>query len=254
MNTLRAQIQPWEHRRETSPQNAPVALSFYAAKEAPGVKRVVPTELKDNSVSGAPGQKLSYLGYEFEVPRPDLDETQTKLFPKDKPAKNRADLRFRSGLGILDTAIPPREWANGLAASFHVSPQAIEAAFGHDAANSDYRFVKARYEFTPDNMNPWAMSLGTYNRDRFLLMTKSLALLRSAESGIFRLQSQHYLGLQEGSPRVRQDGIAVHLFSDNGSIEMIFFQQDYQNREGVTQPEINRIVQSLHESRSDARN
>ena len=115
MNTLRAQIQPWEHRRETSPQNAPVALSFYAAKEAPGVKRVVPTELKDNSVSGAPGQKLSYFGYEFM-------------------------------------------------------------------------------------------------------------------------------------------GIAVHLFSDDGSIEMIFFQKDYQNRGGVTQPEINRIVQSLHESRSDARN
>jgi hypothetical protein len=67
-------------------------------------------------------------------------------------------------------------------------------------------------------------------------------------------KSQHHLGFQEGSPRVRQDGIAVHLSSDDGSIEMIFFQKDYPNRGGVTQPEINRIVQSLHESRSEARN
>jgi len=232
---------------------APIGLSYYAAKKAPAVTRVVPTELKDNSVSGAPGQKLSYFGYAFEVPWTDLDETQTKLYPKDKPVKNRADLRFHSGLRVLVTAIPPREWASGLAANFHASPQAIEAAFGHDAANSDYRFVKALYEFSPDNMNHWAMSLGTYNRHQFLLIIKSLALLKSAESGIFRLQSQDYLGFQEGSPRVRQDGIAIHLFSDDGSIEMIFFQKDYQNPQGITQPEINRIVQTLRKSRSDAR-
>lgn len=138
---------------------APIALLYYAAKKAPAVTRVVPTELNDNSVSGAPGQKLSYFGYEFEVPWTDLDETQTKLYPKDKPEKNRADLRFRSGLRILVTAIPPREWAKGLAASFHASPQAIEAAFGQDA-NSDYRFVKALYELRPTTCTTGACRLG----------------------------------------------------------------------------------------------
>lgn len=45
----------------------------------------------------------------------------------------------------------------------------------------------------------------------------------------------------------------MNLYSDDGSIEMIFFQKDYKNGGGFTQPEINRIVQSLYESRSDAR-
>lgn len=103
-------------------------------------------------------------------------------------------------------------------------------------------------------MHHWGMSSGAYSRDQFLLIIKSFALLKSAEGGIFRLQHQDYLGFQEGSPRVRQDGIAVHLFSDDGSIEIIFFQKDYKNTGGVTQPEINRFVQSLHKSRSDARN
>jgi hypothetical protein len=47
---------------------APVALSYYGARKAPAVTRVVPTDLKDQSVSLAPSSRLSYFGYEFEVP------------------------------------------------------------------------------------------------------------------------------------------------------------------------------------------
>ena len=57
---------------------APVALSFDAARKASPVVRVVPTDLKDLSVSQTPGTKLSYVGYEFEIPRSDLDETRTR--------------------------------------------------------------------------------------------------------------------------------------------------------------------------------
>jgi hypothetical protein len=59
---------------------------------------------------------------------------------------------------------------------------------------------------------------------------------------------QSYKAFQEGNPQVRQDEIVVHLFSDAGSIEMIFLQKDYQNPTGVSQPEIKRIVHSLHEA------
>jgi len=43
--------------------------------------------LKDTSVSEAPGTKLSYFGYEFEVPWSDLDESQTKLYPAESLRK-----------------------------------------------------------------------------------------------------------------------------------------------------------------------
>lgn len=223
---------------------APVALSFYAARKAPAVARIVPAELKDTSVSQAPGTKLSYFGYEFEVPWNDLDETQTTLYPKDKPEKTRVDLHFRSGLRLWVTAIPPRSWVKELATDFKVAPEKIESSFGR----SDYAFVKTLYEFTPDKMHHWAFMGRGEMRDEFLLMTKSIALSRAAETGIFDVQNQSYKGFQQGNPQVRPYGIEVHLFSDDGSVEMIFFQKDYKNPAGVTQPEINRIVQTLHKA------
>src|SRR5258708_14270321 len=75
----------------------PVALSFYAAKKAPPIARVVPTELTDHSVSSAPGARLLYFGYELEVPWNDIDELQTKFYPTNKAEKTKVDLRFRSG-------------------------------------------------------------------------------------------------------------------------------------------------------------
>jgi hypothetical protein len=64
-----------------------------------------------------------------------------------------------------------------------------------------------------------------------------LQSLKSAQSGIFNLQSPSYKAFQQGNPQAHQDGIAVNLYSDDGSIEMIFFQKGYKNRGGVTQPE-----------------
>jgi hypothetical protein len=223
---------------------APAALSFYAVRNALPVARIVPTDLKDKSVSETPGKKLSYFGYEFDVPWSDLDETQTKLYPNDKPDKTRVDLRFRSGLRVLVSAIPPRSWATELSTDFKVPLQRVESSFGE----SDYSFVKALYEFTPEKMNHWSLSHRVHDREEFLLLVKSIALPRSAETGIFNLQNRSYKGFQDGNPQVRQDEIIVHLFSEDGSVEMIFLQKDYQNPNGVSQPEINRIVQSLHKA------
>ena len=226
---------------------APVALSFYAARKVPPVARIVPTDLKDTSVSEAPGTKLSYFGYEFEVPWTDLDETQTKLYPTDKTEKTRVDLHFRSGLRLWVTAIPPREWANLLVTEFKVPPQGVELLSG----GSDYSFVKTLYEFSPDKMNHWSTSRRVQARELVLLIIKSIALLKPAETGIFDVQNQSYKGFQQGDPKVRQDRLAVNLYSDDGSVEMIFFQKDLKNSASVTQPEINRIIQSLRKATQD---
>lgn len=223
---------------------APVALSFHAARNAPGIARIVPTELEDKSVSETSGKKLSYFGYEFDVPWSDLDETQTKLYPIDKLDKTKVDLHFHSGLRMWVTAIPPRSWATELAEDFKVDLQRVKSSFGE----SDYSFIKALYEFTPDRMNHWSLSQRVHNREEFLLLVKSIALPQSAETGIFNLKNPRYKGFQNGNPQARQDGIMVHLFSEEGSIEVIFLQKNYRNPVGVRQPEINRIVQSMHKA------
>ena len=90
------------------------------------------------------------------------------------------------------------------------------------------------------------------NRDQFLLIIKSIALPKSAETGIFNVHTQSFQGFQQGNPQFRKDHIRVELYSDEGSLEMLFLQKDYRNSEGVTQPEINRIVQSLHKTTQES--
>jgi hypothetical protein len=226
----------------------PVVTSIYAARNAPAIARLVPGELKDLSISPAPGHKLSYFGYEFEVPWTDLDQTQTRLHPENHP--NQVVLTFRSGLHLQVTVLPAKEFIDNLGASFPGSPQAmnnfIEASFGHEATQSDYIFLKRLYEFTPAKMNCWSLSQRVHYREGFLLILKSASLPLWAKGGIFNIQSGSYKGFQQGAPQIRPPGIAASLYSNDGAVEFIFSQKNYQNSAGVSQSEINRVVQSLH--------
>ena len=136
----------------------PIALSFYTVRKAPAVAKVVPADLKDLSVSQAPAASLSYVGYDFEVPWTDLDDSKTKLYPESKPEKTMAVLSFRSGLRLMVMAGPPRSFADQFVKDMKMSPQAFDAVFGHDAAASDYAFAKRVYEFTPVRMHHWTLS------------------------------------------------------------------------------------------------
>ena len=232
---------------------APVALSFYAARRVPPVARVVPTELEDRSASEASGTKLSYFGYDFEVPWTDIDETRTKLYPKDKPEKTRVDLYFHSGLHLILIALPPREWTSSSDPDIQSVARVVATVFGRDAIASDYNFVRAIYQFSPDRMHYWALPPGVHYGEQAVLVAKSVMLLKPADTGIFNLQNKFFKGFQQGNPRVRQDVLFAHLYSDEGSVELTFDQKAYLSG-SVTQPEINRIVQSLHKTASKESN
>ena len=225
---------------------APVALSYYGAMKAPAVARIVPADLQDQTVSRAPGLLLLYFGHEFEVPWNDLDQTQTKLYPSGKP--NRVVLSFRSGLRMIVTAVPAREWVNGLPAQLKVSPQGLESTFGHEAMQSDYNFMKSLYEFTPDEMHHWTTSSSVFARESLLLILKSIGPLKCARNGIFRVQNQSFKGFQQGNTDTGKEGVAINLYSDEGSVELIFGEQNYKNSVGITQPELNRIIQTLRKT------
>ena len=224
---------------------APVALSFYAAKKAPAIARVVPTDVKDQTTSQGPGMKLSYFGYEFEVPWNDLDEAKTTLYPKDKPEKTRVVLGFRSGLQLIVTAVPAREFANEFATDFKMPTQQFEAVFGQGTATSDYNFVRNVYEFTPAKMHYWSLSTGVHDREQAVLIVKSLMPAKAAETGIFYVQNKDYHGFQQGDPKHRQDSLVLDLYSEDNHFEVILLQKNYHHATGVTQSEINRVIQSL---------
>jgi hypothetical protein len=224
---------------------APVVLSFYAARKVPPIARLVPTDLKDHSISQAPGTKLAYFGYEFEVPWSDLDETKTTLYPKDKPEKTRVVLTFRSGLRLWVSSVPVREFAKEFAMDFKMPAQSFEAVFGRGTATSDYTFVRNVYEFTPAKMHYWSLSTGLHYREQQVLIIKSIMTVKAADTGIFYVQNLDYKGFQQGDPQVSHDRLVLDLYSDEDHIEVVFLQKDYHAATGITQPEINRIIQSL---------
>ncbi len=222
---------------------APVALSIWAVRNVPSRARLAPIELADKSVDPAAGSKLSYFGYEFELPWSDIDASQSKTINV-----NQAVIIFRSGLEMSVTALPPKEMINGLARSF-ATPQTIApfiaSEFGVEATRSDYEFLSRLYNFTPEKMNRWALSSAVHYRESMLLTIKSTALLPWADSGIFNIRNSEYAGFQQGNPHARPVGIVLTLYSENGGIEFVFSQKKYQNPAGVSQAEINRVVQSI---------
>ena len=135
---------------------ADVALTFWEGREAPPVARIVPTNLPDQAISQASGRKLSCLGYEFEVPWTDLDDSKTELYPKNKPDKTMALFTFRSGLRLRVAVFSTGEFRTLFTTDWKLSPQQFEQFAGRDAEKSDYLFLRKLYEFTPDKVNFWA--------------------------------------------------------------------------------------------------
>ena len=216
---------------------APMALSFYAAKTVPATARVTPVDLRDHSVSQAPGLRLSYVGYDFEVPWSDLDEAKTIFYPKHKREKTEVVLAFRSGLRLMVTAVPAQEFNHEFAADLTTPSQ---------PPTSDYVLARDIYEFSPEKMHYLSLSSEIQSRDQAMLNLKSILSAKPAENGIFNIQNASYKGFQQGNPKVRQDSLLVNLYSDDGSVQFKFSQKDYPA--GVTQAEINRVVQSLQRS------
>jgi hypothetical protein len=218
----------------------PVGLSLWTIWKAPGRAALVPVEMTDLTLWQGSGDRFEYFGYEFAVPWSDIEASQG-LSP------NRVGLSFHSGLQVSATALPAKEFLNTIAASwFGVSPEVFESRLGHDATRSDYEFLKRLYALTPKKVSKWSIDPSVHYRDAAFLRLKYTALLpEAADSGIFYVSNQEYKGFQQGNPNSRPNKIAVDLYADDGGIEFIFNQKDYRNPGGVSQAELNYIIQSL---------
>jgi hypothetical protein len=109
-------------------------------------------------------------------------------------------------------------------------------------------FEKSVFEFTPEKMHYWSLSPGLHYREQTRLMIKSVMPVKAAESGIFNLKTGEYKGFQQGDPLTRPPMIDVELFGRDSGIGILFALDKYHNLAGLSQPEINRIVESLHQA------
>jgi hypothetical protein len=216
----------------------------YIARKMPVVKKA-PVKLPDLSISQASGKKLSYFGYEFEIPWDDIDEAKSRTI-----GGNRAIIAFRSGNVLSVWSGSPREFVNTVLSSGKIDPDAFRQIYGDEALQSDYAFHRIMLETTPDKITPFISTRQAVSGAMLLLM-KGISAPRGADSGVFVVRAGEFTGFQYGRPLNPPGGLSVELFADSGSLDFIFGQK-VNGSTVISQPDINRILQTLHKAPTEA--
>jgi hypothetical protein len=206
-------------------------------REIPIVKSV-PAALRDLSVSQAPGQKLSFMGVEFEVPWNDVDEKKTRI------VGTWALIHFRSGNSIILCVSTPKAFMSNMFRGKIASPQLFTGLYGPDVLNSDYSLKKAIFETTPSNitlLTPSGKAAGLSS----VLIIKAI-MPPTTDWTIYNIQTTGLKGFQLGDPGRRPKKMSLELYGDDVEIEINISQAELGATPAITQSEINRIIQSAH--------
>lgn len=212
----------------------------YVAWKSPVVTKV-PIELSDKSISGAAVSARRYFGYQFEVPW-EIDEGKSRL------VGGMQLIALRSGNAILFSKMPPGEFVQRFSSSSSLSSNDLKTLYGEDELLSDYYLLRRILEATPANITPFssrkdAVSIAT------LVMVKGIMVPAAADSGVFHVKAPGYEGFQYGDPQRRPKSISVEMFANDASLSFIFTQKDKSSIPSITQPEINRVIQTIRQVR-----
>jgi hypothetical protein len=201
----------------------------------------VPAALPDLTISTAPGMKLSYFGWEFEVPWNDLDPGKTKAI--GKPPWQWQVIGFRSGRQIVFMRHPANEWSKLLPPPTDPKlKNAYKRLFGADAS-SDYAFTRATLEATPDQLTPFTFRRQAVRLALLLFFKSAEVGVHNAKSGIFMIDTSGFRGFQYGNP-AKQPGTDDVLYSERGGIEFHFGSRS-PNKAPIPQADINRVIQTV---------
>jgi hypothetical protein len=209
-----------------------------AARKLPFVK-LTPIELTDLSVSQAPGMKLSYFGYEFEVPWTDIDREKTKVV-----GGNKAIICFRTGNVFMLWSAPPHEFMNGLLEQGKIDRDTFRKVYGDEALQSDYNFMRLILETTPEKITLLSSANTDVSRE-VLLTVKAICVPGDPNSGIFDIRGREFKGFQYGRPQNPPKHLNVELFPEGGHLDL-FFEQKVNGPTLISQADINRVVQTIH--------
>jgi len=206
-------------------------------RQIPIVKSV-PAELQDLSVSKTPGEKLSFMGVEFEVPWDDVDESKSRI------VGTWAFIFFRSGNSIILCVYKPKGFMSDMFRDKIASPELFTRLYGPDILNSDYALKKAIYETTPSDitlLTPSGKAAGLSS----VLIIKAI-MPPTTDWAIYNIRTSGLRGFQLGDPKRRPKKMSVELDGDDVEIEINISQAESGPTPAITQSEINRVIQSAH--------
>ena len=161
------------------------------AHKMPVVKQI-PIQLPDLSISQVRGKKLSYFGYEFEVPWDDIDESNSRII-----GGNRAVIAFRSGNALSVWSGSPHEFVDTVLTSGNINRNTFRQIYGDAALKSDYSFHRIMLDATPSRITPLISKQQAISQ-AMLLIVKGISAPGGAESGIFTVSAGEFHGFQFG--------------------------------------------------------
>lgn len=213
----------------------------WEAKKIPALN-VIPKPLIDYSVSDAAGTTLSYLGYSFEVP---WNATFiAKEAPKNSSTIGIVQVKFASGQDLL--VIAPDDQGGLLSEITHdpsLHMENLGSVFGDMIKQSAYDQYSALLNTTPSTVQAFGPRAKAA-RGQALLMIKGIAFPSGLEAGAFSFQFPNKRGFQIGDPP-KSSQVDLEVF-DLGARHVEIICVARQDGIRLTQPELNRILESLH--------
>lgn len=204
--------------------------------QIPGMYTVV-QPLADYTASDAPGTTLSFDGFEFDVP--------WKSSYKTRPANKRIQgFEFATGQSAL---LWVAENQDGLLTSAAKDPSShmdgLRGAFPQLMNRPAYDQYSVLLNTTPASIHPFG-PIDEAARATTLLMLKAIAPPGDIKSGVYSFKLPDKRGFQLGNPSATSH-LCVEVFDLNGhNLEILLSEKVGTPR--ITQPEVNRIIQSLH--------
>jgi hypothetical protein len=212
------------------------------ARKVPGV-RVAPQPLADYSLSSGPTTRLSYFGYEFEVP-------WNASFKVKGGKGGLVQLQFDSGRNL--TFIVPANQGGLLSEIVQdrsMNMANLQLVFGELTNSSAYDQQAALLNITPQSVRSFGPRAQAV-RGITLLTIKAIALGPGLATGVFSFQFADKRGFQIGDPH-KSKRVDLEVFDMGGHhIEMLLFAPNDTAR--LSQPEINRVLMSLHSVAADS--
>jgi hypothetical protein len=211
-------------------------MARWEAKKLPFLRQT-PKPLMDYSVSAAPGTTIKQFGYEFEVP------WQTPYKTKQTKTVNWLLLTFDSGQKLLFIAPPESEGLfSELAQDRSPEMRNLGLSLGDLTKLSPYDQYRTLLETTPSTIHPF-ISRPLAARGMVLLTMKAIAPGGSIATGDFSFAMPGKRGFQFGDPQ-KPGGLQLEVFGEgNHWIEILLSPAENAR---LTQPEINRILTTLH--------
>jgi len=218
------------------------ATTRWMARKVPGV-RVAPQPLTDYSILSGPATELFYFGYEFEVP-------WNTAFKARGGKASVVQLQFDSGQNLTFN-VPG--YQGGLLSEI-VQDQSLNMAglqpvFGNLTNRSAYDQYAELLNTTPQGIRSFGPREQAV-RGTTLLTIKAVAMAPRLETGVFSFKFADKRGFEIGDPQ-KSKRVDLKIFNANGHyVEMVFFATKDSAR--LSQPEINRVLTSLHPVAADS--